>query len=193
MDAHEKWAAVVTCDTAYDGKFYYGVKTTGIFCIPSCKSRPPSKSNILFFDTAEQALHLGLRPCKRCRPDLASYDPAREAVMQAKKVIEQHWANKKKMLSSLRAMGISPNHLAMLFKAQYGVTIGRYRDTLRMACACKMLRETNIPITDVAGKTGFNSLSAFYRFFRKYATIAPGQYRKKHIPPEKNSQFSVCR
>ena len=66
--SNEQWRAIVGNDPSYDGQFYYAVKTTGIFCRPSCKSRPPNRENIGFFLTAEQALAAQFRPCKRCKP-----------------------------------------------------------------------------------------------------------------------------
>lgn len=63
LTGEEKWKAALACDEAYDGRFYYGVKTTGIFCRPSCKFKSPKRENIEFFDTAEQARESGLRPC----------------------------------------------------------------------------------------------------------------------------------
>ncbi|ARW09061.1 Bifunctional transcriptional activator/DNA repair enzyme AdaA [Bacillus atrophaeus] len=65
----EKWNAIVNNDSSYDGEFYYAVKTTGIFCRPSCKSRVPNKENVRIFQTAEQALGEKFRPCKRCKPN----------------------------------------------------------------------------------------------------------------------------
>jgi len=67
---NEKWNSIVNCDSFYDGVFYYGVRTTGIFCRPSCKSKEPLKKNVVFFDRIEDAYSYGLRPCKRCRPDV---------------------------------------------------------------------------------------------------------------------------
>lgn len=70
MNAEEKWQAVCRCDVNYDGIFWYGVKSTGIFCNPSCKSRRPQKDNIVYFDSPREDIDAGYRVCKRCRPDL---------------------------------------------------------------------------------------------------------------------------
>ncbi|WP_442870390.1 Ada metal-binding domain-containing protein [Aneurinibacillus sp. Ricciae_BoGa-3] len=66
----EFWQAIVDCDQDYDGEFYYGVLTTGIFCRPSCKSRLPKINNVKLFQSIEDAENEGFRPCKRCRPQL---------------------------------------------------------------------------------------------------------------------------
>lgn len=75
MTESEKLRAVLECDGAYDGRFFYAVRSTGIYCRPSCKSRPPRPENIEYFDTVAEAEAAGYRPCKRCRPDVPDYDP----------------------------------------------------------------------------------------------------------------------
>lgn len=82
-----KWTAVVACDRAFDGRFFYGVATTGVFCRPSCRARTPRREYVLFFDAAGEALARGFRPCKRCRPDLPAHDPALALVRAAEELI----------------------------------------------------------------------------------------------------------
>ncbi len=89
MTEEEKWKAALSCDADYDGQFFYGVKTTGIFCRPSCKSKSPKREHVVFFDTAEQARKYGLRPCKRCRPDLLEFQPQKEAAEEIKLIYQQ--------------------------------------------------------------------------------------------------------
>src|SRR3954452_15498304 len=76
----QRWQAVLARDAKQDGKFFYGVTTTGIFCRPTCPSRRPSQQNAVFFDDAKQAAHSGYRPCMRCRPLAAEGDPTRALV-----------------------------------------------------------------------------------------------------------------
>jgi AraC family transcriptional regulator of adaptative response / methylphosphotriester-DNA alkyltransferase methyltransferase len=84
----EKWQAVISCDSNYDGIFFYGVKTTGIFCRPSCKSKTPLRGNVIFFDNIANALEIGLRPCKRCCPDKVVFQPELELVKEAKGIFD---------------------------------------------------------------------------------------------------------
>ncbi len=65
----EMWTAIINCNPAYDGRFFYGVVTTGIFCRPSCKSKNPKKEHVRIFQSAQEAVGAGFRPCKRCQPD----------------------------------------------------------------------------------------------------------------------------
>ena len=76
MTDAQRQKAVHGSDAAFDGVFFYAVKTTSVYCRPSCKSKKPNLTNLLFFETAAEAQAAGFRPCKRCRPDLAEYSPA---------------------------------------------------------------------------------------------------------------------
>ena len=77
---NEKWQALISCDKDYDGLYFYGVKTTGIFCRPSCKSRMPIRDNVIFFHNSRKAIEMGFRPCKRCRPDQVDFEPNLELI-----------------------------------------------------------------------------------------------------------------
>ncbi|WP_017185789.1 Ada metal-binding domain-containing protein [Alkalibacillus haloalkaliphilus] len=104
------WEATTTCNSAYDGVFFYAVKTTGIFCRPSCKSRVPNRENISFYSNAANARKAGYRPCKRCRPDLKSiitYDPLEIVIEETMQIIEEKYGQKI-LLDELASMvGIS--------------------------------------------------------------------------------------
>src|SRR5512147_2681806 len=121
-----RWAAVVARDRAFDGKFYYSVNTTGVYCRPSCAARLAKPENVRFHATREDAERAGFRPCKRCKPD----QPA---------LIEQHAAKVAQIcrciatadqIPSLRelasAAGLSPYHFHRVFKAVTGVTPRAY-------------------------------------------------------------------
>lgn len=85
----EKWQAVASCDSKYDGMFFYGVKTTGIFCRPSCKSRTPIRANVIFFDNVVNAIEAGFRSCKRCCPDKIVFEPDLELVKKVNHIINK--------------------------------------------------------------------------------------------------------
>jgi len=85
------WKAVVDCDKSYDGQFFYAVKTVGVYCRPSCKSRTPLRKNTNYFETQEDAEKAGFRPCKRCRPDLLDYAPMLELAQQTKNLIDDYF------------------------------------------------------------------------------------------------------
>lgn len=184
MTNEEKWAAVVNCDASYDGIFYYGVKTTGIFCRPSCKSKKPLRSNITFFPTIEAAYDYGLRPCKRCRPDLLSFNPTEEIVKKAKAIFDSYFQDHTRLTTEIKSLGISQNHLIQLFRRQFNETPVGYINRLRVERAKALLRETDMGILNIAMSCGFGSLSSFYECFKKQVALTPKEYQRKYIHKE---------
>ena len=180
MTQEERWKAVCANDATFDGVFFYAVRSTGIFCRPSCRSRPPKPGNVLYFDTAEEALAAGFRPCKRCRSDLAGPAPAQALAEQAKAVMDASYRNRNELQTALKRLGVSPRRLDELFHQTYGMTPAQYAGNLRLAEAKGLLRGTDEPIVSVADRVGFAGLSSFYRFFRNGTGLSPAAYRKEH-------------
>lgn len=180
LTPEEMWNAVTACDAAYDGLFFYGVGTTGIFCRPSCKSRRPRPENVRYFGSAAAARAAGYRPCKRCRSDLLEYSPMLELARKVRALLEQTYAEPRALAEELKPLGISARRAGELFRAAYGATPGEYVASLRLAQACRLLAETRDPLTDVALATGFAGLGGFYRFFRAREGVTPAAYRRLH-------------
>ncbi|MEA4849708.1 MAG: Ada metal-binding domain-containing protein [Clostridiaceae bacterium] len=174
----EKWQAVVNCDKSYDGLFFYGVKTTGIFCRPSCRAKTPVRGNVVFFDNAEAAIGEGFRPCKKCRPDKAAYEPDLELVKKAKDILDLNYNGTIELSNISRQLGVSTNHLARLFKKQLGLTPMRYITGLRVEKAAELLKREDTGILEIAYMTGFNSLSRFYKCFKAQTGLTPKEQRK---------------
>lgn len=169
-----KWAAVAAHDKNYNGRFYTGVKTTGIFCRPSCNAKTPLRENVVFFGSSNEAIKSGFRPCKKCRPDLQEYNPDRELVENAKDICARNFDDSRSLAGRL---GVSPNHLMRLFKRYEGCTLGQYLAKLRIEKAKRLLWESDMNILQVALGCGFESLSNFYKRFREYTGVTPMQYR----------------
>ena len=174
----EKWNAVRTDDAAYDGSFFYAVKTTGIYCRPSCASRLPNPDHVTYFDTAAEAEHAGFRPCKRCRPDLIGYQPVRELADKMRQIIGDGFLDKAHVFEELKKLGVTPKRAIQVFKEYFGTTPGEHLDRLRIAEAVRQLRETDMPVIEIAFALGFESLTAFYTFFGKYKGVTPAAFRK---------------
>ena len=174
----EKWQAVVSCDKSYDGLFFYGVKTTGVFCRPSCRAKTPARENVVFFDNAKAAIDKGFRPCKKCRPDKAAYDPELELVKKAKDIFDLNYNDTIDLNRISGQLGVSTNHLARLFKRQLGLTPMRYITGLRVEKAAELLRQENSGILEIAYMTGFNSLSRFYKCFKAQTGLTPKEQQK---------------
>ena len=175
MTEQEMWQAVQRSDASYDGLFFYAVKTTGIFCRPSCKSKPPKRKNLCYFASGEQARAAGFRPCKRCRSDLLEYQPMRSLAAEVKARLDQ--------AASLDDVGLTPRRRTDVFKQEYGVTPKEYADSRRLRAAKEILSETQEKVIDVAYQAGFSSLAAFNRFFKHQTGQTPTEYRKEHRVP----------
>ena len=178
LTEEEKWKAAFACDEAYDGRFYYGVKTTGIFCRPSCKSKSPKRENVEFFDTAEQARDSGLRPCKRCRPDLLEFQPQKENGEKIKAVYDLYFSDHNRLKEELKKLGLSRNRIIQLFQNQYEKTPMEYLNGLRIDRAKELLANTPDNVLTIALQSGFESLSAFYTQFRRVTGVSPNEYRE---------------
>lgn len=180
MTQEEMWKAVTENDASYDGIFFYAVKSTGIYCRPSCKSKIPRRENVCFFNTSEQARDAGFRPCKRCRSDLLDYQPIREIAEKAKRLLEDSFRRRSELNQELRHLGISQRRMAEIFKDEYGITLFEYMGNLRLEEAKQLLSGTDDEIIDIAYSVGFGGLSSFYRFFKNGTGLSPAAYRREN-------------
>jgi AraC family transcriptional regulator, regulatory protein of adaptative response / methylated-DNA-[protein]-cysteine methyltransferase len=159
--ANWRWQAVLDRDQALDGEFVYAVKTTGVYCRPSCASRVAKRVNVCFFDTTTDAAAAGFRACKRCHPDGVSAEHARnEMVNAACERIKQSTTNL--TLDGLaEASGLSPHHFHRVFKSVTGVTPKEYQKAVQKSRMTTALQQ-NKTVTDAIFDAGFNSSSRFY-------------------------------
>jgi len=173
----ERWQAVKRRDSALDGKFVFAVRTTGIYCRPSCASRPAKRENVTFFMTGAEAEKAGYRACKRCRPDkLGAPDPQVQAVKRACERIET--AEEAPKLAELAASaGLSPYHFHRVFKAITGVTPKAYAAETRARRAADKLRTAGT-VTEAIYAAGFNSSSRFYEHTDARLGMTPGAVRR---------------
>lgn len=111
MTDRQRWQAVLDNDRRYDGAFFYGVASTGIFCRPSCPSRPPRRDRVRFFPTADAALAAGFRPCKRCRPDLTDFSPGQDVAAEAMALLHRHFRDQAALSAALNGLGLSRRRL----------------------------------------------------------------------------------
>ena len=160
--ADPRWAAVVARDPAADGRFFYSVRTTGIYCRPSCAARPARPENVAFHDTEEAARAAGFRPCLRCKPDQL---PA--AALQAAKVAELcryiEAADPAPTLDALaRRAGLSSYHLHRVFKTVTGLTPKAYATAHRARRLREALGRRGSTVTDAIYDAGYNSGGRFY-------------------------------
>lgn len=175
----EKWQAILDNDAAYDGRFVYAVKTTGIFCRPSCRSRPPKKENVALFHTAGQALAAKYRPCKRCRPT-GSRLPDVEWIAAAAEYIDRHYMEALTLKTLAHACHGSPYHLHRTFKRVTGMTPARYIQQRRIDRAKEELLSSVKAVADVGLGVGMPNTPYFITLFKKETGLTPAAYRLLH-------------
>jgi AraC family transcriptional regulator, regulatory protein of adaptative response / methylated-DNA-[protein]-cysteine methyltransferase len=196
MDAAQKtlsdprWQQVQARDVKADGQFFYSVRTTGIYCRPSCGARQPHPENVDFHLTAEAAEAAGFRPCKRCKPSQATANEYAAKVAIACRVIEG--AETLPSLTQLAAhAGWSPSHFHRVFKAITGLTPRAYAH----ACRAQKLRQAldaGMNITDAIYETGFGSNSRFYASATDILGMKPKQYVKGGIDTQIHFAITKC-
>ena len=163
-------------DRAFDGVFVFGVRTTGVYCRPSCASRPARPENLSFHESPGAAETAGFRPCKRCRPDKPSADAHQSAVERACKIIRT--SEETPALAALaKAVGMSPYHFHRVFKKATGVTPKAFAAAKRADRATEKLR-TAPTVTEAIYSAGFNSASRFYEDANARLGMTPGQLRR---------------
>ncbi len=178
LSYEQMYQAVASNDENYDTLFLYAVKSTGIYCRPSCKSKTPKIENIEFFETSLAAKKAGYRPCKRCRSDLLEYKPMQEIALKLKDLIDDLFSDVDMLSDEINKIGLSRKRVVEIFKEEYGITPSRYVNELRYMEATRLIINTNKEIIDIAYLVGFGSLSAFYKFFKERAKMSPIAYRK---------------
>jgi AraC family transcriptional regulator of adaptative response/methylated-DNA-[protein]-cysteine methyltransferase len=176
VETDPRWAQILARDPAADGKFWYSVSTTGVYCRPSCPSRAANPKNVALHDTLPAAKATGLRPCKRCKPDASSL-AAEHASMIAKicRLIERSAAPP--LLAQLAtAAGLSSSHFHRLFKSVTGLTPKDYATAVQASRIRDNLPKAN-SVTNAIYDSGFNSSGRFYEKSTATLGMTPRQYR----------------
>lgn len=171
-----RWAAVIARDPATDGSFFYSVKTTGVFCRPSCGARPARPENVQFHRTADEALRAGFRPCKRCKPEQEPL-AARHAALVTElcRFIEQAEPAPSLRQLAMRA-GLSSYHLHRIFKAVTGLTPRAYAAAHRLA-RMRAALDYSSTVTEAIYSSGYNSSGRFYERSNQLLGMTPTHYR----------------
>lgn len=166
-----RWNAVVSRAPELDGDFYYAVRTTGVFCRPSCASRRPRRENVEFFDSATAAVRAGYRPCKRCRPDESRPEtPSDRAMVEACRLLSENESMRTKDVA--RAVGLSDSYFQRVFKKQLGITPQQYRRRVLAERARGTIAQSG-SVTESVYRAGYSSSSRFYEGIGKELGMSP--------------------
>ncbi|HTT11628.1 MAG TPA: AlkA N-terminal domain-containing protein [Burkholderiaceae bacterium] len=190
LDPQHCYAALKARDSRFDGGFFVGVSTTGIYCRPICTARTPKRDHCRFFANAAAAESAGFRPCLRCRPEIAPgvargvapVDAVRGAAHWLASRIEEGAMNDGGSERLASEYGLSSRQLRRALIAEYGVTPIELAQTRRLLLAKQLLTETSLPLARVAFASGFSSVRRFNACFRSRYRLNPGALRKRQAP-----------
>lgn len=174
----EYYQAMLDRNTEYDGVFFVGVQTTGVFCRPVCPARKPLLKNCEFFETAQQALLAGFRPCKRCKPmSHPNHVPplVRTLVEAVEADPERRWRD-----ADLRALSADPSTARRQFKKRFGMTFVAYARARRMGLAMQQIRGGG-SVIDAQLSTGYESGSGFRDAFSRIMGAAPAHFKDGRV------------
>lgn len=169
-------------DPAFDGVLFIGVTSTRIYCRPVCPVRQPLSRNVRYLASAAAAEAAGFRPCLRCRPETAPHSPAwtgsRATVTRALRLIDEGALDQDSVENLAERLGIGQRQLVRLFRKHLDTTPSAAARTARVQRAKRLLSDTNLPITEIAGLAGFRSLRAFNTAFSDVYRCPPSALRR---------------
>lgn len=188
------YQAILTRDPRFDGKFFFGVKTTGIYCRPICPAKP-KRENIEFFRNRLEAEKAGYRPCLRCRPESAPQSPAwigkSAVVRRAVKILNSMETIDFDENKFADLFGVSARHLRRLFTEEIGKTPKQLSFENRLNLARKLITETRLSMTDIAFASGFSSIRRFNDAFKDRFKKPPREIRRNKIKPNSGLKISL--
>ena len=176
-DQDKRWDAILARDSKFDGKFVFGVQSTGIYCKPSCPARHTRRANVVFFSVPEEAEQSGFRPCKRCHPHLAQSSKRLQVVDEVCRYIEANLDRKLTLPELSTHAGMSPYHFQRTFKRTIGISPRQYAEIRRVAKLKRLLR-TGQTVTSALYGAGFSSRSRLYEKAHNQLGMSPGLFRR---------------
>ncbi|WP_309836714.1 AlkA N-terminal domain-containing protein [Pantoea sp. SORGH_AS_0659] len=187
FDAEIAYQALTSRDSRFDGLFFVGVTSTGIYCRPICPVKAPMQKNCLFFSSAEAAEKAHFRPCLRCRPELAPgsapVDSHHRIADRLIRRIEEGLLEEQETLADIASeFALSERQLRRVVQQELGVSPLELRQTRRMLLAKQLLTETSLPVTEIAYASGFRSLRRFNDVFQARYRMTPSRLRKQNQP-----------
>jgi AraC family transcriptional regulator, regulatory protein of adaptative response / DNA-3-methyladenine glycosylase II len=192
MERDQLYKALLSRDHRYDGRFYFGVTTTGIYCRPICPAKPKLK-NLLFYKSKAEAESAGFRPCMRCRPDLSPLSPQWKGtggiISRALALVEKGNLQGRGLADIADQLGMTDRHLRRLFQDHIGASPIAFAISRRLHLARQLLVQTDLSVLDIATAAGFSSLRRFNDAFSKTYKMPPMNFRKENSSPSLKSDF----
>ena len=186
LDHDACYRAIVQRDARFDGRFFTGVKTTGIYCRPVCPARTPHSRNVVFFPTAAGAQEAGFRPCLRCRPetapDLGAWRGTSNTVSRALNLIELGALDEDDVDTLAGRLGLGERQLRRLFRQHLGASPVAVAQTRRILLAKQLIHETRLPMAEIAFASGFGSVRRFNETFLALFGRPPSELRRVSGP-----------
>lgn len=177
------YQAMKSHDPRFDGHFFVGVASTGVYCRPICRVRLPKRQNCAFYPSAAAAEAAGFRPCLRCRPELAPGFAATEAsaklARSAARMIEDGVADDVDLAFVAQRIGITGRHLRRIFAEEFGVSPVQYAQTHRLLLAKRLLTDTPLPVAQIAFASGFSSVRRMNALFAGRYGFSPTRLRRE--------------
>lgn len=171
------WQAVQARDPRFDGRIFFGVRSTGIYCRPSCPARRPRREQVVFFRIPEAAEQAGFRSCRRCRPRIAATaDPQVKMVRQACRYIENHIESQPTLDALSAHTGVSAYHLQRVFKRVTGITPRQYAEACRLSRFKSRVKKGE-SVTEAMYDAGYGSSSRLYERAPSQLGMTPASYR----------------
>ncbi len=180
LSTERMYAALLAGDSHYDGRFFTGVVTTGVYCLPSCKARKPKRDNVRFFPTVDAARAAGLRPCRKCHPDdfARGADPVLESIETLVGEVRRNPASFPDTQALVRRSGFGATRLFELFRQHYHTTPADLLLRARLDVAKQRLLGSADSLASVAYDAGFEALSSFHENFRRLNGLTPAGFRE---------------
>lgn len=183
LDPDTCYKAVASHDRRFDGRFFVGVSSTGVYCRPICAVRTPKRENCSFYESAAAAEKHGFRPCLRCRPELAPghglADISGRLAQAAATLIDEGFMAGAGVADLAGRIGVTERHLRRLFDAEFGVSVHEYAQTQKLLLAKRLLTDTVLPVTEVALAAGFGSVRRFNDVLKERYGLTPLAMRRR--------------
>lgn len=186
LDPNRCFAAYAARDARFDGRFYTGVTTTGIFCRPICPAPRPRREHMRFFGSSAEAAAAGFRPCRRCRPEAApgsaAWSGTAATVARALRLIDQGALDRDGVEAVADRLGLGARQLRRLFATHLGASPRDVAKRRRLDRARELVETSALPMTEIALRAGFGSVRQFNDQIRSAYGISPSTLRRNARP-----------